>query len=308
VDHAAFSSNQEKAPPTLPDVEADLEDIATSAQMCRKMFAERLIASFSSFSGDQSSSRLRLLCMPLTYAPFKQTPAIETLRHDLLMNVGPGERSFSAILGAGLVGVGLTHFGWRRWFFFLLGGALLKRGITGHCEIYQRLQIDTRHSTKSPGVESGKGTKIEHSVDIHCPAQELYLFWRKLDQLPRVFRHVEAVKAMDGIRSHWTVKGPLGQQFEWAAKIINDQENRLIAWETLPGATVPNAGSVWFEEMNNRTTRVRVALEFESPAKAIGLTIVELLGDSPQRELEDDLAAFKDFAERELTPASKSQN
>lgn len=48
-------------------------------------------------------------------------------------------------------------------------------------------------------------------------------------------------------------------------------------------------------------------MEFEPPGKTIGLTISKLFGDSPQRELEEDLTVFKDFAERELTPESQSQ-
>lgn len=163
-----------------------------------------------------------------------------------------------------------------------------------------------RYRPSTPGVESGHGAKIEHSVDIHCPAQELYLFWGKLDQLSRILRHVETVEQIDGTHSHWVVRGPFGQQFEWDAEIINEREGELISWRSLSGATVPNAGSVRFEDLGNRMTRLNVTMEFDPPAGSLGLTSVELLGASPQQELEEDLIAFKDFAERELTPESRS--
>ena len=246
--------------------------------------------------------------MPHATPPPKHVSFIDEVRRELSFNISDREQTLSTLAGAGLVGFGLTQPAWKRWLFILIGGGLLKRGLTGHCDLYERLHINTRHPTPSAGIESARGAKLEASIDIHCPARELYLFWRQLDHLPRVLRHVKTVEPIDGLRSHWVVKGPLGQQFEWDAEIINEHENQLIAWETLPGATVPNSGSVWFKEVSAGLTRLKVTVEFEPPGKAIGLTVAKLLGESPQSELEEDLAAFKDFAERELTPESQSQN
>jgi len=247
--------------------------------------------------------------MPHTPQPPKHVAFIDQVRQELTYNIGERERLFSMLAGAGLVGFGVTQRGWQRWFFPLLGAALLKRGITGHCDLYQQLHINSRYSApSSSGVESGQGARLEYSIDVRCPARELYLFWRQLKQLPRVLRHVESVDPRDGLHSHWIVRGPLGHQFEWDSRIINDEENQLIAWETLPNSNVPNAGSVRFEQLADGMTRLKVAIEFEPPGKSLGLAVAKLLGDSPQRELEEDLAAFKDFAERELTPASRSEN
>lgn len=246
--------------------------------------------------------------MPLTYKPFAENPRLDDIRATTSMNVGPGERSLSFLLGAGIVGFGLSQYGWRRWLLLLLGGGLLKRGFTGRCDAYEQLKIDTRHTPSRSGVESGNGRKLEHAVDIHCPAQQLYSFWRQFDQLPRILRHVETVEQIDGTHSHWVVRGPLGRQFEWDAEIINDHEGELIAWKSLSGSTVPNAGSVRFEDLGNRTTRLRVTMEFDPPAGSLGLTVAQLLGASPQQDLEEDLAAFKDFAQRELSPESGSMN
>src|SRR5262245_64907577 len=46
-----------------------------------------------------------------------------------------------------------------------------------------------------------------------------------------------------GGRSHWVVDGPLGTHVEWDAEVINEIENELIAWQSLPGGTVDSAGS-----------------------------------------------------------------
>lgn len=81
----------------------------------------------------------------MTTTPPKHVPFIDEVRQELDLNMGDHERSFSTLIGAGLVGFGVTQRGWRRWIITLLGGALLKRGIAGHCDVYERLRIDTRH-------------------------------------------------------------------------------------------------------------------------------------------------------------------
>lgn len=93
---------------------------------------------------------------------------------------------------------------------------------------------------------------------------------------------------------------------EWDAEIINEEEDRFIAWQSLPGATVSNAGSVWFEPTSGAGTRVKVAFEFDPPAGAVGVAVAELFENSPEADLAEDLERFKGFAESELTPTGRA--
>lgn len=95
--------------------------------------------------GNHLRSRLRFLGMPSDNFPPQHVPFIEQVRRELRLNIGNHERSLSTLAGAGVLGFGLTQPGWRRWLYTLLGGALLKRGMTGHCPCYERFGIDTRH-------------------------------------------------------------------------------------------------------------------------------------------------------------------
>ena len=115
-------------------------------------------------------------------------------------------------------------------------------------------------------------------------------------------RHVESVRRLSDRRSYWKVNGPLAQSVSWEAEIINDVPGLLIAWQTLPGAGVRNAGSVSFEPTDAGGTLLKVALEFDPPGGAVGASLAAILGRSPQRDLEEDLARFKEFAEHELAP------
>lgn len=94
----------------------------------------------------------------------------------------------------------------------------------------------------------------------------------------------------------------MGATVKWEAEIINDIPGKLIAWQTLPGASVRSAGSVWFEEGSDNSTRVKVSLEFDPPAGIAGGAVAALLGVSPRANLAEDLSRFKAFAERELVP------
>jgi len=236
--------------------------------------------------------------MSLTYQPFAEAPEVAAIETDLRKNVPDGERIVGAVLGVSLGAVGLSASGPARWILLLFGGLLLRRSITGRCEVYQHLEVDKRHDRS--GVVGNRGTRIEASVEILRSPELLFRFWRDLEQLPRVMRHVQSVEPHGKRLSHWKVVGPAGRTFEWDAEIINEHENRLIAWRSLPGSSVSHAGSVWFEPAGPQTTRVKVALEFDPPAGALGLAIAEIFGASPETDLQDDLRSFKDYAEKEL--------
>jgi uncharacterized membrane protein len=237
--------------------------------------------------------------MSLTYQPFAKTPEVDRLQHDLQMNVPEGERMLGGMLGLGLAAAGLASRGPARWFLLVASGLLLRRSVTGHCDLYEKLELDKRHDR--PGVPGNRGQRIEASVEIQRPAETLFRFWRNLEQLPQVMRHVQSVEEYGTKRSHWKVAGPAGRTLEWDAEIVNEEDGRLIAWQSLPGASVRNAGSVWFEPTASGLTRVKVALEFDPPAGALGTAVATFFGSSPESELVEDLQRFKEFAEKELT-------
>jgi uncharacterized membrane protein len=58
-------------------------------------------------------------------------------------NVGTAERIASGLAGAVLLANGIRRPSARNAGLALLGGALLQRGLSGHCALYQKLGIDT---------------------------------------------------------------------------------------------------------------------------------------------------------------------
>lgn len=246
--------------------------------------------------------------MSLTYQPFAEIPDIKKLARELHMNVPDNERAVSAIAGAGLCALGLAEgrSGIARLLLLGLGAALVHRGVSGHCAMYQQLDMDRRHS--GGGMPESHGTKVEESIEIRCSPEALYDFWRNLEQLPRVMRHVESVRVMEEY-SHWKVKTAAGlAAIEWDAEIINDEPGRMIAWRSLPDSRVRNAGSVWFEAAPSGATRLKVAFEYHVPGGPVGAALAKVLGSDPRKLLRADLAAFKDYAERELSHAAAMEH
>lgn len=222
------------------------------------------------------------------------------------MNLGLTERLASIMAGGALIGAGIFRQGPLRTALFGTGAGFLLRGATGHCPLYNLFGVDHLDRRQRDGVPGNRGLKIEYGVEVQCPAPELYQFWRAIDQLPRILRHVESVEPLDSWHSHWKARGPLGPALEWDAEIINEHENELIAWQSVHGASLQNAGSVRFEALSDTETYVKVCIELLPVGGSAALALARLFGTDPQRELEEDLERFKDFAERELTPESHS--
>lgn len=215
------------------------------------------------------------------------------------VNLSNPER-WAAGIGGGLLALyGLGRRGLKGTALALLGGGLVYRGVTGHCEVYKALGINTsRERRPNVSVRHGEGYKVERSVTVNRSAEDLYSFWRNFENLPRFLSRVESVRVTGDKRSRWTATAITGKSIEWDAEIINEEENELIAWRSLEGAGLPNAGSVHFERApNGRGTQVRVVFSYEPPGGMIGTALAKLFGAGPERQLEEDLRRFKQLME-----------
>jgi uncharacterized membrane protein len=111
-------------------------------------------------------------------------------------------------------------------------------------------------------------------------------------------RHLESVTVTGEGRSHWVAKAPAGKSVEWDAELTADRENELIAWRSLPGAQVYNAGTVRFQPApGGRGTEVRVELEYDPPLGKLGSKVAMLFREEPGQQVQDDLRHFKQVME-----------
>jgi uncharacterized membrane protein len=214
------------------------------------------------------------------------------------INVSETERWVSLLLGGGLLALGLKQGIRDGLMLAITGGALLYRGATGQCPLYKVAGIDTssRRPRQAVSVPHGRGVKVESSVLINKSPEELYAYWRDLENLPRFMDNLVSVKSQGDQRSHWVVKTIGNAEISWDAEIVNDVPNDLIAWRTVENSDVDHAGSVRFEPTGS-ATRVKVTMEYRPPAGKIGVGLAKLLGQEPQQMIESDLRCFKQLME-----------
>jgi uncharacterized membrane protein len=135
------------------------------------------------------------------------------------------------------------------------------------------------------------------TITVMAPVEEVYAFWRRVENFPRVMSHVREVRDSGAGRSHWQVVGPAGAAVEWDAAITQAIPNRLLAWESLPGQAIRNAGRIQFEPAPGGGTRLDIRLAYSPPAGALGHAVAALFGTDPKRAMDDDLVRFKSFLE-----------
>jgi uncharacterized membrane protein len=188
-------------------------------------------------------------------------------------NVSQNERLLSLISGGGLIAFGLSRKNVGGYSLAALGGAMAWRAVTGHCGLYQTLGINTSAESRA-GVPYELGIRVDHSVSIKKTPEELYQFWRNLENLPRFMEHLE-----------------------WVAEIVNDVPNEIIGWRSLEGSEVDNGGSVRFAGNDDGSTTVKVSLQYNPPAGQLGAAIAKLFGDDPKKTIASDLKRFKELLE-----------
>lgn len=119
------------------------------------------------------------------------------------------------------------------------GGAMLLRGISGYCPIYDA----AGHLMN----DKASNINIRLNTVINKPVGEVYDYWRNLENLPQFLSHLASVKTIDETTSEWTAKGPGGiGSISWKAKIVKDRKDKLLSWISLDGSTIRNAGKVIF--------------------------------------------------------------
>jgi uncharacterized membrane protein len=220
------------------------------------------------------------------------------------VNVGDTERWLSMIGGGALAAYGLSRWDLGGLALALAGGAIAYRGFTGHCDVYGALGLNTAETGPATSVPAGQGIRFDKTIRIQCSPEDLFRFWRNFDNLPRIMKHLRSVTTKAGNRSHWVADAPLGRTVEWDAEIINERPNEVIGWRSLEGADVDSAGSVHFTRAPGGWTDVRVVLKYEPPAGRLGAALASLFGESPERQIEEDLRRFKQMMETEPTAAA----
>jgi uncharacterized membrane protein len=167
--------------------------------------------------------------------------------------------------------------------------------------------FDTENGTHAdilpPAVKDEKNEARPYKSNFACVVtidrkpDELYRFWRDFSNLPRVMENIASVTAGADGRSHWTVRAP-GGVVEWDAELVEDQPGKRLAWRSVEGADVENAGLIEFRKgPQGRGTEVRALVSFKAPMGGAGRALAGLMQKDPHIQAKRDLRRFKQLME-----------
>ena len=139
---------------------------------------------------------------------------------------------------------------------------------------------------------------VGRTVTINRPRAEVFAFWRDFRNLARFLDNIERVDVLDDRRSHWVVSAPAGETVEWDSMITEEDDDRLIAWQSVEGADIKHTGRIEFRDgPPGRGTEVTATIVYDPPAGEAGKLIAKLFGKEPKVQARHDLRRFKQLME-----------
>lgn len=207
----------------------------------------------------------------------------------LEINVGKKERIASAALGGFLLFNALTKKGDSLIPKAVAGGFLLFRAASGYCPLYAV-------AGKSALPNPSKTVNIRTKLVVNKPRNEVYAFWRRLENLPLFMTHLESVEKIDERFSYWKAKLPI--HLEWKAEIVKEREGRFIGWSSTEEATIRNAGKVEFNDaLGGQGTEIDVVISYHPPLGAVGSGVSKLFNKKFEKMIRKDIQNFKTYIE-----------
>lgn len=181
---------------------------------------------------------------------------------------------------------------------------MLYRGVTGYCPANEELGRDT----SSSGQQTAP-IEIETSLTVEQSREDVYAFWRQLENLPRFMQHLSEVQDLGGTRSHWVAPVPGGfGHVEWDAEIVYEEEGRRLAWHSVKGADIANTGEVRFKDApGGRGTEIYAKIAYRPPAGELGQAAAQLFNPAFGQMVKEDVRRFKHVAEAGEIPTVDGQ-
>jgi uncharacterized membrane protein len=168
----------------------------------------------------------------------------------------------------------------RNWVFVLTGFGAASAAVSVP-SVRARILDVVGDLSQSAGKLSGP-TTVAEAVEVEAPLSAVYNQWTQFEEFPRFMEGVEQVEQLGDTRLHWVAKVG-GKRAEWDAKILSQEPDRRISWESEDGKQT--RGIVTFEEAGPARTRVRLGMTYvpegvlEQAGSAVGLDARRIRGD-----------------------------
>jgi uncharacterized membrane protein len=198
-------------------------------------------------------------------------------------NVGSTDRIISAAAGAYLGYLAFRNFK-KNYTYLLPASYLLWRSASGYCAIYDLTGTDT--------TEGASPIVFTKAVTIQANKDDVYQYWRQLENLPAIMTHVSEVQKISDTKYLWKAEFNK-QQFSWNAEIIEDIPGERISWMSVDSPDVENGGTVEFTDIADGGTELKVHILYKPAKTQLGRLVAKVLNPLFKQKVQDDLMEFK---------------
>lgn len=242
-------------------------------------------------------NRLREFNSPVGISSLQGGAHREYRTEFMQQNLSPAARFTAGTIGVSALTYALVKRDLISLGFGAAGAALLARSLSN------------TELSRFAGITGGRAAiTVEKSINVNAPVDVLWSLWSNFENFPQFMSNVLEVRSINDSLSRWKVAGPAGTPVEWDAEVTKVIPNEMIAWKSIEGSMVPNAGYVLFEPNDDGTTEVTVRISYNPPAGAIGHAIAKVFGADPKAEMDTDLMRMKTLLETGQAPHDAAQN
>ena len=180
------------------------------------------------------------------------------------------------------------------------GAALLYRGLTGRNPVAGMLEEVTDSATN--------GIHVRRAVTIRRSPEDVYRFWRRIENLPRFMEHLKSVEDLGDGRSRWEAQIPGPLPLSWEARVVRDEPGEVLEWETLPDSTVAHEGQVRFVPADGgQATELHVSLSYRPPMGVAGAAVAQLFNTVTAQQIKEEIRHCKHLLEAGEIPTTEGQ-
>ena len=133
---------------------------------------------------------------------------------------------------------------------------------------------------------------IVEDIEVAAPVSVVYNQWTQFEEFPTFMEGIDEVKQLDDTLIHWAAS-IAGKKAEWDAKIVQQEPDKRITWESIDGMNT--RGTVSFEQAGStERTLIRLRMQYRAGGAA------DLVGSAiglDERRVRGDLERFRDLIE-----------
>lgn len=149
----------------------------------------------------------------------------------------------------------------------------------------------------------GSVTRIEAAVTLQPPRAEVWSFWRRPEELPRIIPELESVEPIGTGRYRWRSSGPL--ETDGSFEMLEELPEELLTYRSPEGSGIEGYAQVRLSDAPGGGTVVRAVLELDPP-EAVARAL-EAIDPVPRRALKEILRRHRQLLETGEIPTTDGQ-